>query len=382
MSHYPVYIPEYALSHTHLYYEDVVSWSRDKEGIMRYDTDRYDLGQLFLKTSWGRLVQSMAGLPTVRCAGTANVDIDRFANELRSKVVSEALQSFDLGTEFAEFGETAKTIMGLIRAAHHPLRSFRDARNAVMRNGRLSSAKAVEKAENLWMQYRYAIMPIMYSIKDADKLGRLKKADFQTFRAAKNLSFESQPDGLHSLKGVHLYTREQLSVRLHAMSKICLRNVPWSSVLRDQVGLNPFQTAWEKIPYSFVVDWFANVGDWILSRTASLVPNEVQKSFCQSVKITSIQETRVRLNRFDENLFPWEYQHADMSRVSGVDSYPVLDTVDECIQRTVTESYIRSPFNPSDVKFQIGPPNLNWKRWIDAFVLGHRPLIKSLRSLR
>ena len=45
------------------------------------------------------------------------------------------------------------------------------------------------------------------------------------------------------------------------------------------------------------------------------------------------------------------------------------------------QRYYRNLFTPSDVQLQ-SDVFISWKRAVDAWVLGQRPLIASLRSLR
>ncbi len=66
----------------------------------------------------------------------------------------------------------------------------------------------------------------------------------------------------------------------------------------SQVGemlptLTPFGTAWELMPWSFVVDWFIPIGDWIGAMEASQYSIYMDKAILtQSVKVASQQDAR------------------------------------------------------------------------------------------
>ena len=51
----------------------------------------------------------------------------------------------------------------------------------------------------------------------------------------------------------HTYTEYTVSARASVVAKFVPSNF----------HLNPFKTGWEIVPYSFVIDWFVNVGRWI-----------------------------------------------------------------------------------------------------------------------
>lgn len=53
----------------------------------------------------------------------------------------------------------------------------------------------------------------------------------------------------------------------------------------DRFGVFPTSIFWEAVPYSFVIDWFTPVGDWIRSKEEDwLKPVVALESFCHSLK--------------------------------------------------------------------------------------------------
>lgn len=120
-----------------------------------------------------------------------------------------------------------------------------------------------EFIENGWLTYRCGIMPLVYQTRDAaravENVG--KNPERYTARGS------AQNDGTVSViqtasSGVWdieraVETTRQLSVRSGIIYEHDSRN-SFGVSLRDVAD-----AAWEVVPFSFVVDWFANVNDFI-----------------------------------------------------------------------------------------------------------------------
>jgi hypothetical protein len=67
-----------------------------------------------------------------------------------------------------------------------------------------------------------------------------------------------------------------------------------SVVKNGELGLtNPALVAWELVPYSFVVDWFLPVGDWLQAQTALLG---------LGFEDTSITRTSIKRAQYTDNV--------------------------------------------------------------------------------
>lgn len=316
----------------------------------------------------------LTGMPDLTVRENSDVpDTAAELNSLRSDVVASNLLTYDLLTELAEGKETAQMILGLIKAVRHPIQSFLDFRRTLLKNGKLSPKLIKEALEKKWMEYRYAIMPLAYSVQDAMKLAKEKGDIYKTDRKSREFSYTVGSRPSSSQKSLYSWTREEVKVRLSVVGRA--RFDPDELYLRlfDQIGINPFVTAWELIPYSFVIDWFANVGDWVLARTAGLGPGAQQRLFCQSIKETRVVSTFV----VDER--EWK---ASKEYPQGVVSVgPIVNNSEGLLIEVSEESYTRTLFTTDDVQLQFDA-FLNWKRMIDAWVLSQKPLIQALRKLK
>lgn len=122
-------------------------------------------------------------------------------------------------------------------------------------------------AANSWLLYRYGVVPVMLSIEDAAKsvdraVGRVR----QTSRGNISLSKTKRDVATKDLFSIYrqdyaIETYSELSVRCTILDEV---EATWW----DNAGLSMKNLAmlpWELLPYSFVVDWFANVGDYLAS---------------------------------------------------------------------------------------------------------------------
>lgn len=296
---------------------------------------------------------------------------------LQSSVVADNVNTYDLLTELAEGKETLAMLLSAVKAVRRPLQSFQAARNAIMRNGKLSPKQVKQQLESKWMEYRYAIMPCIYSVRDIVELLEKQGDVYKTSRAKKTLTYEHKCNWDRNLNGkpIWLYRETTGTVTVRAVGKCWYDLEALKLRLFDQVGINPFVTAWELIPFSFVVDWFANIGDWVLAQTSQVVDCSTQRVFCYSVKQDFVVETYLT---YDMLSFAEKYYAPPGP---GKLRWEKRDTGTHLLQRNVVKTYHRKLFSPSDVSINF-EPFLNWKRSVDAWVLLQRPLINALRRLK
>lgn len=313
-----------------------------------------------------------------------------FADEVADAITStqqeayaNALSTYDLLTELAEGKETLSYLLGKVSGASGVLRKFastdeetyRRARGLTSKQMLKSSDKALRRLGSRWMEYRYAIMPLIYSLKDVNELLAKRDTIYKTERSKQKVHHDfTRDEALPAPWGVFTYSRCDLDATVASTVKLGYDRGALQRVL-SQTAFNPFKTAWELIPYSFVVDWFLNVGDIITSQTSINLAS--QTVCCTSVKKREIKEI-------------WLYdKSSDTSTASrsatpcgGAQSFNYVHTrdVEQVLQRTTVESYGRFLWSKPSPKL-VFDPYLNWKRTIDGLVLAYQPTKKLLRSL-
>lgn len=303
-------------------------------------------------------------------------DIDVAVNEACKEVVTSLTSSFDFLTAMAEAKETMETILLLLKAVRSPLKTLFKAVKG--RSGSNKLANIHKTATNAWMLYRYGVMPIMYQIQDAVNLLKDLKHKFYTCRATRTLAFKTHvPAKLPEAPlrtdeiTVCYYTKKQTTIKITATGKAFFENVFQRFI--DQVTINPALTLWELIPFSFVVDWFVDVGGTIECWTAGAYNAAAQQAFCYAIKREEVIEH-----------YSYVVQNQKITRTVdhyGTASYGDVRSEHLLLAREYKDLYDRHVFTPGDIKLFINP-FMNWKRWLDSYVLSLKPACKALRNIK
>lgn len=302
----------------------------------------------------------------------------------QSAAYAASLSSFDVLTQLAEGRETLTYMQDKVKEAANVLKKLAGQDQSTWRRARgltadrliKSSDKAFRRLGSRWMEYRYAIMPLVYSIRDINELMGARNQVYKTDRDKSSVIMTlDRPDIPLETHG--LYCTASFEANVRSTVKSAYTQGALHRVFA-QSAFNPFKTAWELVPYSFVVDWFLNVGDVITSQTSLDLSS--QKMCCTSVKETLI-------------LSIWRHDSTSDTR-TFVDSSPAFGPTgqrtrtivsgvrnqDDLLRVEATERYRRNLWSKPSPKLTVSP-YLNWKRYIDGLVLGYQPTKKLLRSL-
>lgn len=324
--------------------------------------------------------------PAMQTFSVSNIDFDKVSDLVTSTqtaVIADALSGYDLLTELAESRETIGYISSKVSGfADVVSKLAREDENAWRRGRRFNAKqllrhgnKAMRRLGSRWMEYRYAIMPLFYTLKDVNELVNDNGARYKTSRKRETL--DAYDTGIElPTSGYYLERHVSGSIIVSSTSKGRYDTDGLRSLYARRISTNPFSTAWELVPLSFVVDWFLNIGEVITAATSVDFSN--QRASCTSVRTAT-----------EESLY---FVQASSPTVTlegrtwnGVTVGPLtFDTTGlqrTLIRRVVTNNYDRSLFNrpPPRIQFQ---PYLNWKRYIDGAVLSQQPIRKLLRSLK
>lgn len=315
-----------------------------------------------------------------------NSEVADAISSTQQAAFDQALNAYDLLTEIGELRETVGYLSSKLTGGAELVRKFADKDPKTWEQARRSTPKTLMRSGNAalrklggrWMEYRYALMPLLYSFDDINKLLKEKSFRYQSERSRKRISLDFDPGPPPGAEGLIVKSSGEIMVRSLTKARYDAGDL---QRLVSTLGMNPFRTAWELIPLSFVVDWFLNIGEAITSLTGIDYAS-------QRLGVTSVREsstfTYTHYDRYRYRYEMWGLPNGWLNSCGTVipDETIIIDTFsDKDVRYIKTESYNRTLWSRPTPKV-IFDPFLNWKRFVDAFVLGFQPTKKILRSLR
>lgn len=216
----------------------------------------------------------------------------------------------DVGTILAEMQQTVDMIADAGKALADLARCVRRRQCGPLKK----SLKNIDFG-NLWLQYRYGWTPLVYDIyglyetivglvnQDYKRLylkGRAKMMDpasdfHQTTGWSGSPSIEGPGCG-GTYRTCSCETRTSYEGRYFAKYRVDARLLKTDvyTWLHDSTVSNPAVLAWELFPYSFVADWFANIGDWLDTLNAYDGLTPLAACFTYGREITATLEVQKR----------------------------------------------------------------------------------------
>lgn len=137
-----------------------------------------------------------------------------------------------------------------------------------------SFIKASKEAADVWLQFRYAVMPLVLDVQSAIKVSATGFNLQKIVRgSSQNSTTYSESYGAGGSFGLvpavmNLTADCQYTERATAYGKIqVVRDVNTVALQRALGTQQLFTTLWEVIPWSFIIDWFFNVGAFLKDLT-------------------------------------------------------------------------------------------------------------------
>lgn len=236
----------------HYIMENPANWNSLTAGTV-YQQDRHG--------DW--LSNTVNGMPFVGVATPgleAEIRLDDYIASLGTKTLSKVYSAdAQVLTTLGELRET----LSLIR---HPLRSLGVVTQRYSRRRHFNVP-----GSQAWLGYRYGIRPLMADIENYIKAAtsheRQFTAKYGTSRNADDMVSTSFAQGSLTHNLVESYS-VKYQVKTYALARVLATlSGSYGTTARDI----PI-AAWELVPYSFVLDWFYNIGDFL---NASLPRSDV-----------------------------------------------------------------------------------------------------------
>lgn len=314
-----------------------------------------------------------------------NAGIVDAIGQIQDDISTASLINYDLLTEIAELKDIPKMVASHAKDVtnfylrlryNHSLSDLRYASKLKPRDLLRSASRALRKIGAEWMSYRYGIMPLAYSCIDIVKAvnrGAVVKKNKATSVPLRSTGV-TKPGS--SVNYTWTVVDGSVTVMAHTYQLFL-----WSQLAAASgVAFNLATTAWELIPYSFVADWFVNVGDSITRATTTSYASSAQA--CYSLRINTNERTfyhraqnNITLNC--SQIFCTNFRTIYGQSMPAVPPPKVISNPesDDLIHEVNTQSYSRHLFDMSAAKLRFNP-SLNWRRGCDAAVMALQLLSK------
>lgn len=183
-----------------------------------------------------------------------------------------------LGTTLAESGEAVKLMVQRLvslRKAYQALRrgkfgDFLRALNIRPQPKHKSRWSRPKDASALWLEYWFGWAPLVSDIQDTIDVLEHRDLETRVFRIVGRARGEWTGYESNTYSSVYLhreFSNLTFEHRLRLQADVIISNP--NLYLANRLGLvNPTAVLWEIVPFSFVVDWFVKVGNWIENYTS------------------------------------------------------------------------------------------------------------------
>jgi len=209
--------------------------------------------------------------------GTSNSAVPSFPGHLEQVAVSRALLKLkmsrpNLAVAFAERHETKRTVMDAMKSIAHSVSSFRKSSPAlwgqVIKNGTKNQLHGIPRK---WLALQYGWKPLMSDVNASCNALANRERDSQLYKL-RVVGTSSEKFTTHHYKGWNdsgFQVTDEGSHIAKAVLYYSLRNGALATF--SSLGLtNPLELGWERVPYSFVIDWFLPVSNWLSTLDADL----------------------------------------------------------------------------------------------------------------
>jgi hypothetical protein len=153
-------------------------------------------------------------------------------------------------------------------------------------------------SKDIWLQYRYGLRPLLKDISDAINFVQKKvDKDFNRLRSVRaGCSYETNSASISAnhTTGYWLWNVLRSTNTKTTSNTIVYYKLDYAASKAVTLGLHPLQfpeVAWELVRYSFVVDWFLNVGRWLRSLRPLIGMTYIGSCTSQKITIDATSET-------------------------------------------------------------------------------------------
>jgi len=214
-------------------------------------------------------------------------------------------QKVNLGVAYAERKETARLFEDNAKSIAKQVRSFKQKHgpkvwNSVKQEGTfflVNGRKVFHKVPDRWLELQYGWKPLMSDIiGSCNALNKSIDADERVIIRVHGKAAESYTKKWVKTTDFMPYVYQDVEDKIDHYVKVMMAYHQRNPLLASLSGLgltNPAEIIWERIPYSFVVDWFLPVGNWLSAFDADLGFDFKIGAYMEQTKVRGEGQLRV-----------------------------------------------------------------------------------------
>lgn len=269
----------------------------------------------------------------------------------------------DLSSNLGELNETISMLRSPLRGINTFLTEMFSAAKRG-RRGKRSLANFYEALTSTWLEYRYGIMPLIYT--SVDLMSIAEKQVWDGFKITKGSHkprvVESPVTVYDAAVGDFVVNFNHQRIWENRAVVIITAMPNYTVTLQDVLGIHPTNiplVALELTRLSFVLEWFVDVSGWL----RQLIPFE--NRFIHSVQLCEKRSVKdIYTERFTYCLYGQDYQAC-----SGATVTSSTDMLTRTIQPEIP------------VRLELGSGVSNIKRLLDSVSLGLKPGLQAAGKL-
>lgn len=208
----------------------------------------------------------------------SHTDLPDYDLSIISRAETKALkalldQKVNFGVAFAEAKETADLVESVLKRVTKTVNTFRGKHHPrLWEQVKVQEGRHRGRVPKAWLEVQYGWRPMMQDVQGAlDQLSKDTQA--RPFHAScigrASVDTPIKWRKTSNITGdVYIPVTGKISQRCFVRLDYLLSN-PYLASLSQLGLLNPAEIVWERLPYSFVVDWFLPIGGWLSSLGAA-----------------------------------------------------------------------------------------------------------------
>lgn len=231
--------------------------------------------------------------PVVATSPGQETNVD---NESIVSALERMRGSLDLSVDGFQIRQTIRMIKRPVQSLTKMYEQFRKKKLLEYASRKWKRRPSFDKfLSDSWLEYIYGWMPLLSSAYElAGQMGNIAKPGptMQVFKGSSRIQETKTKEEFHTFAG----TSHKVSVTHNTLygSKIYLLMKMSDSDKARHVAtytsLNPANIAWELIPFSFVVDWFYDIGSYLRScETALMYNSRFHSGWKSTLRVTNTQ---------------------------------------------------------------------------------------------